>query len=129
MDIYTLYVVYEYVSLSDYNSGRSHPIAPQLEAVLCLFHESKEALSPPQKNKSLTILRTVRTVGTMPDVKIYVRSEDMDKWNAIEKKSEWLHQKLNSGGSGNPPPPKPINIPGVKKAAEITYKKTGSWGA
>lgn len=31
----------------------------------------------------------------MPDVKVYVRSEDLDKWNAIEKKSGWLHLALN----------------------------------
>lgn len=33
---------------------------------------------------------------TMPDVKVYVRTEDLDKWNAIEKKSQWLSVCLNT---------------------------------
>lgn len=43
-------------------------------------------------------MRTVRTVCyylNMPDVKVYIRTEDLDKWNAIKKKSEWLHNALN----------------------------------
>ncbi len=31
----------------------------------------------------------------MPDAKIYIRTEDLDKWNAIEKKSEFIHNALN----------------------------------
>jgi hypothetical protein len=32
----------------------------------------------------------------MPDVKVYIRTEDLVKWNAIEKKAQWLHEKLSS---------------------------------
>ena len=31
----------------------------------------------------------------MPDVKVYIRSEDLELWNKIEKKSEWMHNALN----------------------------------
>lgn len=31
----------------------------------------------------------------MPDVKVYIRTEDLDKWNAIEKKAQWLHDALS----------------------------------
>lgn len=31
----------------------------------------------------------------MPDVKVYIRSEDLDKWKAIEKKAEFIHVALN----------------------------------
>lgn len=31
----------------------------------------------------------------MPDVKIYIRSEDWNKWQAISNKPEWLHTHLN----------------------------------
>ncbi len=30
----------------------------------------------------------------MPDVKVYIRADDINKWNAIEKKSEFLHDAL-----------------------------------
>lgn len=30
----------------------------------------------------------------MPDVKIYIRAEDYDKWNAIEMKSQFIHDSL-----------------------------------
>lgn len=32
----------------------------------------------------------------MPDVRMYIRSEDWDKWQAIENKPEWLHEHLNA---------------------------------
>lgn len=32
----------------------------------------------------------------MPDVKVYIRTEDLVKWNAIEKKAQWLHDALGS---------------------------------
>ena len=33
----------------------------------------------------------------MPQVTVYVRDEDLDKWKAIEKKSEFLHRALTNG--------------------------------
>lgn len=32
----------------------------------------------------------------MPQVTVYVREDDLDRWKAIEKKSEWLHNALNA---------------------------------
>lgn len=32
----------------------------------------------------------------MPRVNIYIRNEDLDRWNAIEDKPEWLHEKLST---------------------------------
>jgi hypothetical protein len=32
----------------------------------------------------------------MPQVTVYVRNEDLDKWKAIDKKAEWLHECINS---------------------------------
>ena len=31
----------------------------------------------------------------MPQVTVYVREEDLPKWKALEKKSEFIHQALN----------------------------------
>lgn len=31
----------------------------------------------------------------MPNRTVYIRIEDLDKWNALENKSEWLHKHLN----------------------------------
>lgn len=31
----------------------------------------------------------------MPQVTVYVREDDLDKWKSIDKKSEWLHNHLN----------------------------------
>lgn len=31
----------------------------------------------------------------MPKITVYIRNEDMDKWRAVEKKSEWMHTRLN----------------------------------
>jgi hypothetical protein len=31
----------------------------------------------------------------MPRVNIYIRKEDVDKWDAIENRPEWIHEKLN----------------------------------
>lgn len=31
----------------------------------------------------------------MPQVTIYIRDEDSDKWNAIADRPTWLHQALN----------------------------------
>lgn len=33
----------------------------------------------------------------MPDVKVYIRNEDLEEWKAIEKKSQWIHEHLNNG--------------------------------
>lgn len=30
----------------------------------------------------------------MPQVTVYVRNEDLEEWKAIEKKSQWIHEKL-----------------------------------
>lgn len=32
----------------------------------------------------------------MPDVKIYIRTEDWNKWLTIEKKSQFIHEAINS---------------------------------
>ena len=43
----------------------------------------------------------------MPRVNIYIRQDDWDKWQAIESKPEWLHERLQIGniiyGSPNYP--------------------------
>ena len=31
----------------------------------------------------------------MPKVTVYVRNEDLDKWKAVEKKTEFIHNALN----------------------------------
>lgn len=38
----------------------------------------------------------------MPQVTVYIREEDIDKWKQIEKKSEFLHICLNSYPKGTP---------------------------
>ena len=30
----------------------------------------------------------------MPQVTVYIRKDDLKKWEAIEKKSQWLHEHL-----------------------------------
>lgn len=38
----------------------------------------------------------------MPDVKVYVRQENVEKWQSIHNKSEWLNTLLaNSGDTSN----------------------------
>lgn len=32
----------------------------------------------------------------MPTISIFIRKDDLPKWQALENKSEWLHSKLNS---------------------------------
>lgn len=32
----------------------------------------------------------------MPQVTVYIRNDDLEKWKAIEKKSEWLHNHLHT---------------------------------
>lgn len=34
----------------------------------------------------------------MPDVKVYIRTENIDKWNAIANKAEWLNTLLKNSG-------------------------------
>ena len=31
----------------------------------------------------------------MPQVTVYIRNEDLDKWKAVEKKTEFMHEALN----------------------------------
>lgn len=38
----------------------------------------------------------------MPQVTVYVRSEDLESWKNIEKKSEWLHNQLAGAGTSSP---------------------------
>lgn len=33
----------------------------------------------------------------MPQVTVYIRQEDMDAWRAVERKSEWMHERLEGG--------------------------------
>jgi len=35
----------------------------------------------------------------MPQVTVYVRDEDLDRWKSIKRKSEFIHQALNEGVS------------------------------
>ena len=35
----------------------------------------------------------------MPQKTVFVRDGDLDKWNSIEKKSEFIHQALNGGSN------------------------------
>lgn len=32
----------------------------------------------------------------MPQVTVYIRKDDLDKWRALEKKSEFIHNALDS---------------------------------
>jgi hypothetical protein len=32
----------------------------------------------------------------MPQVTVYIRNEDIEKWRAIEQKAEFIHDALNS---------------------------------
>ena len=32
----------------------------------------------------------------MPDVKVYIRAENIDKWNAVENKAEWINTILSN---------------------------------
>lgn len=32
----------------------------------------------------------------MPKVSFYLRNEDLDKWKAIDKKTQWMHDSLNT---------------------------------
>lgn len=43
----------------------------------------------------------------MPTVSIYVSNEDYDKFRAIEKKSEFIHNALNPDPSYKPPTERP----------------------
>jgi hypothetical protein len=31
----------------------------------------------------------------MPDIKVYIRKQNIEKWNAIEEKSEWINTLLD----------------------------------
>ncbi len=66
----------------------------------------------------------------MPDVKVYIRTDDLDKWRAIAKKSEWLHSALNGESiarvekiSKDPFKQflKDYSVPGERKAPHPTY--------
>lgn len=39
----------------------------------------------------------------MPQITVYLRNEDIDKWKSIEKKSEWLHNLLNAEAGASAP--------------------------
>jgi hypothetical protein len=71
----------------------------------------------------------------MPDVKVYIRTEDLDTWNSIEKKSEFIHNALNNIVSVPVAPPRgappkierissetTISIPGVSKGSDFVPK-------
>jgi len=38
----------------------------------------------------------------MPQVTVYIRNEDLDKWKSIVKKSEFIHESLNLFNSSVP---------------------------
>lgn len=77
----------------------------------------------------------------MPRVTQYIRDEDINKWNQIENKSQWIHEHLNHGmekvthkyqkpdfGSSREPSKKP-KTPKNDYVPPTTYKNTNDWGA
>jgi len=53
----------------------------------------------------------------MPQVTVYVREEDLDSWKAISKKSEFIHNAINSN-------PKIIFKPEIKPETKLeTFNK------
>lgn len=88
----------------------------------------------------------------MPRVTQYIRNEDLDKWNALNNKSEFIHNalnpseniKVNKDGTISPKVPgRPFkftnpmktNVDAIKQffpeaePIEPVYKKTQNWGA
>lgn len=61
----------------------------------------------------------------MPQVTVYVRQEDLDKWKAIDRKSEFIHQALNKTAS-SPSARNKVNelkeSTGIMTADEIKYE-------
>jgi hypothetical protein len=65
----------------------------------------------------------------MPQVTVYVREEDLDSWKAISKKSEFIHNAINSNPKIILKPEIKVdkvaeifNIPGVVRGAEFVPK-------
>jgi hypothetical protein len=63
----------------------------------------------------------------MPQVTTYIRKDDMDKWQAIEKKSEFIHNALNKKpepvgvyGQGLPEKVEPLIINNSKDVLKTT---------
>ena len=46
--------------------------------------------------EELTYVRYVRYAISMPDVKVYIRKENIQKWNDIANKSEWINTLLKN---------------------------------
>lgn len=79
----------------------------------------------------------------MPHRNIWVRKEDLDKWEKISNKSEWLHEQLSETTpikSETPPrssygqsrlktTPETPQTPNKKPIKTVTYKPTSNWGA
>lgn len=65
----------------------------------------------------------------MPTISIYLKNEDYEKWQAIKKKSEWLHEKLNAGSEDAGSVLPVSELPeGLKKVVTpVTRGRTGSF--
>lgn len=56
-----------------------------------------QPLTFPQKFLLVLTYGTYGRYSTyMPDVKIYIRTSDLEKWNSIQKKSEFMHTALEA---------------------------------
>lgn len=60
----------------------------------------------------------------MPQMTVYIRNEDLDKWKALPNKAMAISNMLNSTHVGRPPKVEinPLTIPGVMKGSEFIPK-------
>lgn len=74
----------------------------------------------------------------MPRTTQYIKEEDMEQWNKIENKSQWIHDHLNESkvkktieAISAPTPTHKTSKPPqpVKLDKSPTYKNTNNWGA
>lgn len=62
----------------------------------------------------------------MPTVPIYIRQEDFEKWSAIEKKAEWVHQRL---AEDKPDLQAVIDNIDKKPVPSVEVEEMPDWGA
>ena len=67
----------------------------------------------------------------MPTISVFIRKDDVERWRALDNKSEFIHNALNGVGGLNTikqPAPKKVTIselkkiPGVTTADELNYE-------
>lgn len=51
----------------------------------------------------------------MPNKTIYLKEEDLEKWDSLENKSEFIHQALTKGTDSETNPKKQIPLTNEKK--------------